>query len=257
MSRHAIRLHAARKAFGDHVVLDGIEVAVPAGQFVAVLGKSGTGKTTLLRILAGLDSLDSGTVLVPPARTVVFQEPRLIAWKRVLKNVTLGQPQTRSTVRAARAALVEVGLDRHERAWPHTLSGGEAQRVALARALVRQPALLLLDEPFAALDALTRLTTHRLVSQLHQRHQPAVLLVTHDVDEAVQLADRILVLRDGTLSLDLPVDLPRPRTREDARFTELRLQLLTELGVPPAGPQATLQSEADPRRNRGEHKRPA
>lgn len=235
MSRLAIRLQAARKAFGEQVVLDGIDLDVPAGQFVAVLGKSGTGKTTLLRILAGLDRPDSGTVLVPPARTVVFQEPRLIAWKRVLGNVTLGQRRIASTVRAGRAALAEVGLDGHERDWPGTLSGGEAQRVALARALVRQPELLLLDEPFAALDALTRLTMQRLVSELHQRHGPAVLIVTHDVDEAVQLADRILVLRHGALSLDLLVDLPRPRMREDPGFTELRLQLLAELGVTPTG----------------------
>ena len=227
----AIRLRGAHKAFGPRVLLDGVDLDVPAGQFVAVLGKSGTGKTTLLRTLAGLDSLDSGEILVPAARTVVFQEPRLVPSKRLLDNVRLGQPHSARTRQAAEAALREVGLGGRGRVWPATLSGGEAQRVALARALVREPKLLLLDEPFAALDALTRLTMHRLVGELHARHSPAVLIVTHDVDEAVLLADRVLVLRDGAISLDLPVALPHPRGRSSAEFLALRERLLTELGV--------------------------
>jgi sulfonate transport system ATP-binding protein len=162
---------------------------------------------------------------------VVFQEPRLVPSKRLLENVRLGQRRTAVTRRGAEAALAEVGLDGRGESWPGTLSGGEAQRVALARALVRQPKLLLLDEPFAALDALTRLTMHRLVGELHARHAPAVLIVTHDVDEAVLLADRVLVLRDGAIALDVAVDLPRPRSRSAERFLALRERLLAELGV--------------------------
>lgn len=227
----AVRVRRARKSFGQRTILDGIDLDIRAGEFVALLGKSGTGKTTLLRILAGLETLDGGEVLVPPVRTVVFQEPRLVPSKRIIDNVLLGQRRTTSTRAAAGKALVEVGLSRHARAWPSTLSGGEAQRAALARALVREPDLLLLDEPFAALDALTRLSMQDLVGDLCRRHAPAVLVVTHDVDEAITLADRVVVLTDGRFSLDVRVDLERPRRRDAAEFVELRGQLLSELGV--------------------------
>lgn len=227
----AVRVRRARKSFGQRTILDGIDLDIRAGEFVALLGKSGTGKTTLLRILAGLETLDGGEVLVPPVRTVVFQEPRLVPSKRIIDNVLLGQRRTTSTRAAAGKALVEVGLGRHARAWPSTLSGGEAQRAALARALVREPDLLLLDEPFAALDALTRLSMQDLVGDLCRRHAPAVLVVTHDVDEAITLADRVVVLTDGRFSLDVRVDLERPRRRDAAEFVELRGQLLSELGV--------------------------
>lgn len=227
----AVRVRRARKSFGQRTILDGIDLDIRAGEFVALLGKSGTGKTTLLRILAGLETLDGGGVLVPPVRTVVFQEPRLVPSKRIIDNVLLGQRRTTSTRAAAGKALVEVGLGRHARAWPSTLSGGEAQRAALARALVREPDLLLLDEPFAALDALTRLSMQDLVGDLCRRHAPAVLVVTHDVDEAITLADRVVVLTDGRFSLDVRVDLERPRRRDAAEFVELRGQLLSELGV--------------------------
>ena len=227
----AVRVRRARKSFGQRTILDGIDLDIRAGEFVALLGKSGTGKTTLLRILAGLETLDGGEVLVPPVRTVVFQEPRLVPSKRIIDNVLLGQRRTTSTRAAAGKALVEVGLGRHARAWPSTLSGGEAQRAALARALVREPDLLLLDEPFAALDALTRLSMQDLVGELCRRHAPAVLVVTHDVDEAITLADRVVVLTDGRFSLDVRVDLERPRRRDAAEFVELRGRLLSELGV--------------------------
>lgn len=227
----AVRVRRARKSFGQRTILDGIDLDIRAGEFVALLGKSGTGKTTLLRILAGLETLDGGEVLVPPVRTVVFQEPRLVPSKRIIDNVLLGQRRTTSTRAAAGKALVEVGLGRHARAWPSTLSGGEAQRAALARALVREPDLLLLDEPFAALDALTRLSMQDLVGDLCRRHAPAVLVVTHDVDEAITLADRVVVLTDGRFSLDVRVDLERPRRRDAAEFVELRGRLLSELGV--------------------------
>ncbi|MBO0807986.1 MAG: ABC transporter ATP-binding protein, partial [Actinobacteria bacterium] len=132
---------------------------------------------------------------------------------------------------AARDALAEVGLTERAGAWPLTLSGGEAQRASLARALVRAPSLLLLDEPFSALDALTRIAMHRLVLRLWQDHQPAVLLVTHDVDEALQLADRVLVLSRGRIGLTVPVSIPRPRERDHPELAPLRNRLLSELGV--------------------------
>jgi sulfonate transport system ATP-binding protein len=230
----AVRIDGARKAFGDRHVLDGFSLDVHGGEFVALLGRSGTGKTTLLRVLLGLEQLDDGQVLVPRRRTVVFQEPRLLESTRVLGNVLLGQRATTARREAAQRALAEVGLERHANAWPATLSGGEAQRVALARALVRDPQLLLLDEPFAALDALTRLTMQRLVAELCRRHRPAVLLVTHDVEEAILLADRIVVLGDGRAELDVRVSGEEVRHRGDPQFLALRSRLLDVLGVPAA-----------------------
>jgi sulfonate transport system ATP-binding protein len=211
-------------------VLDHLDLTIGDGEFVALLGRSGSGKSTLLRTLAGLDAAPEGTVAVPPQRAVVFQEPRLIPWKPVWENVALGIGGSDARDRAV-AALIEVGLEHRLDAWPLTLSGGEAQRAALARALVREPKLLLLDEPFAALDALTRLKTQGLVASLWTTHRPAILLVTHDVDEALLLADRVLVLDKGRITLDWPVDLERPRRHAQTGFTELRVGLLRELGV--------------------------
>ncbi|WP_188309301.1 ABC transporter ATP-binding protein [Streptomyces sp. CBMA123] len=227
----AVHLRGLRRVFGTRAVLDGVDLSIARGEFVALLGASGTGKTTLLRILGALDQADEGTVLVPPVRTVVFQEPRLVPSKRVLANVTVGLPGGAATRETGLKALAEVGLERHAEAWPATLSGGEAQRVALARALVREPQLLLLDEPFAALDALTRLRMQDLVGDLVRRHRPAVLLVTHDVDEAVRLADRVAVLRDGLLVRDEAVTVEHPRDPADPAFAELRRHLLADLGV--------------------------
>jgi sulfonate transport system ATP-binding protein len=228
----AVQVRALVKAFAGQTVLDGLDLTIRRGEFVALLGASGSGKTTLLRILGALEGADAGDVLVPETRTIVFQEPRLIPSKRVLPNVIVALPRTDQD--RGRRALAEVGLESHARAWPATLSGGEAQRVALARALVREPELLLLDEPFAALDALTRLRMQDLVSELCRVHRPAVLLVTHDVDEAIRLADRVCVLREGRLVMDETVDVPRPRDPGDPAFTALRRRLLTDLGVPPA-----------------------
>jgi len=218
------------KAFGARRVLDGVDLTLRAGEFVAILGRSGTGKSTLLRILGGLDPTFTGTADVPDRRAFVFQEPRLLPWKRIVDNVRLGQRGATGKQRA-RAALDEVGLGDFHRAWPKTLSGGEAQRVALARALVRQPELLLLDEPFGALDALTRIKMHVLLQELCVRHNPAVLLVTHDVDEAILLADRVVVLDSGRITLDVSVALATPRLRADRAFGELRSQLLAALGI--------------------------
>ena len=220
-----------RKSFGDHVVIDGLDLEIRSGEFVAMLGRSGSGKSTFLRALGSLDADFSGELQVPERRATVFQDPRLLPWQRVLTNVTIGLPATAAVRQQAQAALGEVNLADKAKVWPRTLSGGEAQRVALARALVREPELLLLDEPFGALDALTRIKMHGLLLDLCRRHTPAVLLVTHDVDEAILLADRVIVLTDGAISLDVEVSVPKPRARDAHEFATLRRRLLAELGV--------------------------
>jgi sulfonate transport system ATP-binding protein len=184
----------ATKSFGERTVLEGIDVTVAQGEFVALLGASGSGKTTLLRILAGLDAASGGEVYVPAVRTVVFQEPRLVISQRVWRNVVLGLPRAQATRQRATQALAEVGLADHADAWPGTLSGGEAQRVALARALVREPQLLLLDEPFAALDALTRRKMQDELLELWGEIGFTMLFVTHSIEEAIIVGSRILVL---------------------------------------------------------------
>jgi sulfonate transport system ATP-binding protein len=225
------------RAFGSRRVLESLDLRIAAGELVALIGRSGSGKSTLLRALAGLDRDLTGEVSVHGTVAVAFQEPRLVPWMRVLDNVGLGLRGPNPT-EMARGALAEVGLEERQAAWPLTLSGGEAQRASLARALVRDPSLLLLDEPFGALDALTRITMHRLVLSLWERHRPAILLVTHDVDEALALADRVLVLGDGHMAHQSRVDLPRPREREHPELVSLRNRLLTELGVDMKGPTA-------------------
>jgi sulfonate transport system ATP-binding protein len=225
-----VRVEGLSRSFGGRPVIDDLDLALRPGEFTALLGRSGCGKSTLLRVLAGLDREIEGTVLVPRRRAVAFQAPRLMPWKRVWRNVLLGLPG-RPERAVAESALEEVGLSHRSGAWPKTLSGGEAQRASLARALVREPDLLLLDEPFGALDALTRIKAQRLVAELWQRRGCAVLLVTHDVEEALLLADRALVMRDGVIAYDTPVDLPRPRDPGDPGFTALRTRLLAELGV--------------------------
>jgi len=227
----AVIARGVGRSFDGREIFSDIDLDIDRNEFVALLGRSGTGKSTLLRALGGLDSEYDGSVLVPDARSVVFQEPRLLPWRRVRANVQLGLPRNARTQQRADEALAEVGLSGHADAWPVTLSGGEAQRVALARALVREPELLLLDEPFGALDALTRLKMHGLLRQLCRRHQPAVLLVTHDVDEAIVLADRVLVLDGGRFRCDRRIDLDHPRDRTDPAFAALRGDLLEALGV--------------------------
>ncbi|MGY4102188.1 ABC transporter ATP-binding protein [Nocardia sp. R16R-3T] len=229
---NVVRIRGLRRGFGDRVVLHGIDLDIARGEFVALLGRSGSGKSTLLRALAELDRdvLGSGELRVPTERAVVFQDSRLLPWNRVLDNVTLGLSGADAAERG-RTALAEAGLAGREKAWPKELSGGEQQRVALARSLVREPELLLADEPFGALDALTRIKMHVLLQDLCAKHKPAVLLVTHDVDEAVLLADRVLVLDEGRIAVDQRIDLERPRRHIDPDFNRLRELLLASLGV--------------------------
>ncbi|MFD5203644.1 ABC transporter ATP-binding protein [Streptomyces sp. NPDC058375] len=230
----AVRVEGLTRAFDGRAVIDDLDLTLRAGEFTVLLGRSGCGKSTLLRVLAGLDREISGTVLVPRRRAVAFQAPRLMPWKRVWRNVLLGLPGKPERA-VAEQALAEVGLAERAGAWPKTLSGGEAQRASLARALVREPDLLLLDEPFGALDALTRIKAQQLVAELWQRRGCAVLLVTHDVDEALLLADRVLVMRDGRIAYDTPVALDRPREVGSPGFADLRSRLLAELGVEGVG----------------------
>ncbi|KAF0844986.1 ABC transporter ATP-binding protein [Nocardia caishijiensis] len=230
--RPVVRAEGLTRGFGTRVVLRGVDITIRRGEFVALLGRSGSGKSTLLRAFAELDEQvpGSGELTVPRRRAVVFQDSRLLPWARVLDNVVLGLTG-RDAADRGRSALAEVGLGGREKAWPRELSGGEQQRVALARSLVREPELLLADEPFGALDALTRIRMHALLQALCERHRPAVLLVTHDVDEALLLADRVLVLDEGRIAVDQRVDIARPRRHAHPEFIRLREVLLAGLGV--------------------------
>jgi sulfonate transport system ATP-binding protein len=218
------------RRFGDRVVLDGLDLTIADEELVVLLGPSGCGKSTLLRLLAGLDRPDGGRVEVPVRRAIVFQAHRLLPWQRVLANVTIGLrgPQAE---RRARGALAEAGLAGRENAWPKELSGGEAQRVSLARALVSEPELVLLDEPFAALDAITRLRMHDLVRALRSKHHASMLLVTHDVDEAIALADRIVVMSEGRIGTSHRVALSAADREASLAREELRAALLADLGL--------------------------
>jgi sulfonate transport system ATP-binding protein len=227
----AVQVQNLVRSYEGRPVLDGLNLEIRAGEFVALLGRSGSGKSTLLRALAGLDHdvTGSGELRVPGKVSVVFQDSRLLPWKRILDNVVLGLSDPDPLARG-REALEEVGLTGRETAWPNQLSGGEQQRVALARSLVHDPELLLADEPFGALDALTRIRMHTLLRRLCERHRPAVLLVTHDVDEAIELADRIIVLDRGKLLVEKTVPGLEAFARKD-RIETLRADLLGHLGV--------------------------
>jgi sulfonate transport system ATP-binding protein len=234
-----------RKAFGSREVLKAIDLHIPAGQFVAVVGRSGCGKSTLLRLLAGLDKASSGELLAGAAplseaiedTRLMFQEARLLPWKKVIDNVGLGlKGNWRPKALEALEALEAVGLAERANEWPAALSGGQKQRVALARALIHQPRLLLLDEPLGALDALTRIEMQQLIENLWQKHGFTVLLVTHDVSEAVAIADRVILIEDGEIGLDLIVDLPRPRARGSHRLAALEAQVLNRVLSLPGSP---------------------
>jgi len=232
-----ISLQRVTQSFGDALVLDRLDLEVAEGEFIVLLGRSGSGKSTLLRLIAGLDKATEGQTQVEGKVAFAFQEARLLPWWRVYRNVLFGHPlpgaaeDPRVRREAALVALREVSLEHRADAWPVTLSGGEAQRASLARALIREPQVLLLDEPFGALDALTRLEMQRLVIDLWQRHRPSVVMVTHDVGEAVRLADRVLLLEDGHFVEEVRIDSPRPRHLDDPVLTRLERDLTRRLGV--------------------------
>ena len=226
----AVIVQGLRRAYGPRTVIHNLDLRIERGEFVVLLGESGCGKTTLLRALAGLDPIDGGSIDGSDRPAVVFQEHRLLPWEPLWRNVALGLRQGDSRTLAS-VALTEVGLGDRLDDWPRTLSGGQAQRVALARALVQQPRLLLLDEPFAALDALTRIKMQALVKELVAKHQPGVLLVTHDVDEAIVLADRAMVMRDGAIACEYAVSADARAHRSHPDAIALRDRLLFELGV--------------------------
>lgn len=237
MNKKGLTLHLQdiKKSFANKQILKGIELTIPAGQFVAVVGRSGCGKSTLLRLLAGLEQATQGELLVDNALTnkahpdarLMFQDSRLLPWKKVIDNIGLGL--TGNWRSQALATLAAVGLADKANAWPATLSGGQKQRVALARALIHQPRLLLLDEPLGALDALTRIEMQQLIEQLWQQHQFTVVLVTHDVSEAVIMADRVILIEEGQVGLDLAVKLPRSRFRGSHQLADLEELILNRV----------------------------
>jgi sulfonate transport system ATP-binding protein len=234
-SGSSLEISALRKRFGDLEVIRNLDLQILPGEFIAIVGRSGCGKSTLLRLVAGLETPTEGVILangkprqgLDPEARVMFQDARLLPWKSVIKNVALGLREEAKD--RAREALHQVGLADRANDWPKILSGGQQQRVALARALASRPRLLALDEPLGALDALTRLEMQALIESLWQAQKFTALLVTHDPEEAVALADRVLVMENGQFVLDLPINLPRPRIREDAEFWSLKEQILNRV----------------------------
>ena len=243
-------LNGVTKRYGENTILNALDLHIPAGQFVAVVGRSGGGKSTLLRLLAGLETPNAGELLAgntPLAELqddtrMMFQDARLLPWKTVIDNVGLGlKGHWRD---AARQALASVGLENRAGEWPAALSGGQKQRVALARALIHRPGLLLLDEPLGALDALTRIEMQDLIESLWQAHGFTVLLVTHDVSEAVAMADRVLLIEDGKIGLDVTVDIARPRRLGSVRLAELEAEVLERVMKRGATERQRIQANA-------------
>lgn len=232
-----LRVDAVGKRYGARSVLSDFSLTIPRGGFAAIVGRSGCGKSTLLRLIAGLETPDAGRITLDGhalgdasgkvATRIMFQDARLLPWRTVLENVAIGLPK--SSHAKALDVLREVGLAERADDWPSQLSGGQRQRVALARALVHQPDLLLLDEPLGALDALTRIEMHALIERLWRAHGFTALLVTHDVQEAVALADRVVLIEQGQLGLDQTVSLARPRARGSAEFAGLEAQVLARV----------------------------
>lgn len=234
-SNLALKLESVSKQFGNLSVLENLNLEIKPGSFVAIVGRSGCGKSTLLRLISGLDQPDTGTVyydnqvhrrLNGDAR-VMFQEARLLPWKKVLDNVCLGLCDQRKDL--ALEALQHVGLESKAQEWPTVLSGGQRQRVALARALVHEPRLLLLDEPLGALDALTRIEMQRLIEKIWLETGFTAILVTHDISEAITLADRVILLDGGKIDMDVTIDLPRPRHRDHPKWIQLEEEILNRV----------------------------
>jgi sulfonate transport system ATP-binding protein len=218
-----LELKKVEKSFGKNKVLKEVNLSIKPGELVAIVGRSGCGKSTLLRLIAGLESVSNGFVqadeeIVKRNHTdsrIMFQDARLLPWKKVLTNVQIGT-KSRSK-EEAKAALSLVGLENRADEWPIVLSGGQRQRIALARALAGEPRLLLLDEPLGALDALTRIEMQQLIEKLWLEQKFTAILVTHDVSEAVSLADRVLLIEDGEVTMDIAITLDRPRIK-DSKF---------------------------------------
>ena len=237
------------KRYGARDVLRNTHLKIEPGEFIAIVGRSGCGKSTLLRLVAGLEAATAGTLSTDGKAVnglhddtrIMFQEARLLPWRRVLDNVALGLPREQRG--RGREVLAQVGLAERENEWPARLSGGQRQRVALARALVHQPRLLLLDEPLGALDALTRIEMHRLIEGLWQQHRFTALLVTHDVQEAVALADRVILIEDGRIALDQRIDLARPRSQGDPAFAAIEKRILDRVLQKPDAADAAPASD--------------
>jgi len=231
-----LELSNIRKEFDGIEVIKKIDLKISKGDFIAVVGKSGCGKSTLLRMIAGLEPASSGKLIVNgnelkgrnQLAKIMFQDGRLLPWKKVLDNVALGLVSDEQKKQIPKI-LKQVGLADRAKSWPSELSGGQKQRVALARALIHEPELLLLDEPLGALDALTRLEMHGLIENLWREKQLTAVLVTHDVEEAVALANRVILIEEGKIILDLPVRLPYPRRRDHPVFSKLVSQILDKI----------------------------
>jgi sulfonate transport system ATP-binding protein len=234
----SVRIRSVSIAFGGRTVLENFDIEISAGEFVAIVGRSGCGKSTLLRSVVGLETPQTGTITLGnvaasngnPDVRVMFQDSRLLPWRRILPNVMLGLEP--ALIPQARKVLAQVGLAERANDWPATLSGGQRQRVALARALVHDPNLLLLDEPLGSLDALTRIEMQQLIEDVWQSRGFTAMLVTHDVAEAVSLADRVILIEGGRVALDEVVNIPRPRTRGSARFAALEERILGRVMKP-------------------------
>ncbi|MCC5652030.1 ATP-binding cassette domain-containing protein [Nostoc sp. XA013] len=251
-----LQLEGLTKSFGKKTVLQEINLDIKPGEFVAIVGRSGCGKSTLLRLIAGLDEPSAGAVLLNnqislqrtnPTVRMMFQDARLLPWQRVLSNVELGLFGSKSKVYAKQTALQvlrAVGLEDRANEWPAVLSGGQRQRVALARALASKPSLMLLDEPLGALDALTRIEMQQLLEELWQEQGFTALLITHDVEEAVVLADRVILIENGQIGMDVRINLPRPRARGNAEFAQLVEKILQRvMGERDRLPEYALNSQ--------------
>ncbi len=241
-----LEVRGLSKEYGQRQVLQHTELVIEPGEFVAIVGRSGCGKSTLLRLVAGLEDATQGNIRLDGRDVkglsddtrIMFQDSRLLPWRRVIDNVTLGL--SKGSHAAAGDVLAQVGLSDRQPDWPAKLSGGQRQRVSLARALVHNPRLLLLDEPLGALDALTRIEMHQLIEGLWQKNGFTALLVTHDVQEAVALADRVILIEDGRIALDERIDIARPRRHDDPRFGALENRILKRVLQQPANDKPDL-----------------